>query len=426
MRPPSFGRSLDRRLTVGGIGLAVCYLLIAGGSLLLPEAERRGLWLPLHLAFLGGGGVAIVAVLPFFAASLAAGPSPPPRLRLVAIAAVGVGAASLAAGFVVADPALAVAGGLLVLGGVGATAASLLSVLVADRGGRSSERARIARAVTAAGLGALGSLAVGGLLATLFLAGNASLAASWPTVRVAHAWLNVFGFVGLVVVSTLVHLLPTVLGTRVTWRATGIGAVVLLGASAVGGAVGFLVRSDLLACLGALGLVAAGLLLALDALRVWRARGRWTSDAGWHRFVIGSLLGGVAWFVVGLGIVAARTLAAGAEARAWDLRPLLAPLGAGWLASVFFGSASHLVPSIGPGNPERHAEIRRLLGRAATARLVAFHGGVVLVTASGLGAGGGPSGAASLGLLGSVVLLASGSTTAALLGRAVLALLRAP
>lgn len=426
MRPPSFGRGLDRRLTVGGIGLAVCYLGLAGGSLLLPETERRGLWLPLHLAFLGGAGVAIAAVLPFFAASLAAVPSPPPLLRVAAIAATGVGAAAVAAGFVVADSALAVAGGLLVLGGVGATAAALLGVLLADRGGRSSERARIARAVTVAGLGALGSVAFGGLLATLVLAGNASLTASWPTARVAHAWLNLFGFVGLVVTSTLVHLLPTVLGTRVSWRATGLGAVVLLGASAVGGAVGFLVRSDLLAGLGALGLVAAGLLLAVDALRVWRARGRWTTDAGWHRFVIGSLLGGVAWFVVGLGIVAAGTLTAGAEARAWDLRPLLAPLGAGWLASVFFGSASHLVPSIGPGDPDRHAAVRRLLGRAATARLVAFHGGVLLVAASGLGAGGGPSGDASLGLLGSVVLLASGGATAALLGRAVLTLLRAP
>ena len=84
------GRGVDRRLTVAGIGVAALYLLAAGLSLGLPEGDRRGLWLPLHLAFLGGGGTAIVAVLPYFAASLSAVPAPSPILRGVGIVLVAL------------------------------------------------------------------------------------------------------------------------------------------------------------------------------------------------------------------------------------------------------------------------------------------------------------------------------------------------
>lgn len=425
---PRPGRSLDRRLTVAGIGVAALYLAAAGCSLALPAAERHGLWLPLHLAFLGGGGTAIVAVLPFFAASLSAVPPPSPVLRGAGIILVAAGAAAVTGGVTVWGVGLALVGAALVLGGAATTAVTLAAVLRTVPAGRTSDRAGIAHAATLAGLGALGSLSVGGLLAVLYLAGVPSVVVTWPTVRIAHAWLNLFGFVGLVVVSTLVHLLPTAFGTRIAGRTTGLGAVVALAAGTVLGAAGVLGRSDALARLGAVGLLASVGCLALEAIRVWRARGRWTTDLGWHRFVGGALLGGIAWYGSGVAIVAGRILVEGATPSAWDLQPLIVPLGAGWLASVLLGSASHLVPSIGPGDPAAHAAIRRRLGQAATLRLIGLHLGVLLAAGAGLGdAGGAGSGAASLwaavGLVGQLGWLASAGVSTALLGWAVLAVL---
>lgn len=410
------GRGLDRRLTVAGVGLAALYLVAAGLSIGLPEADRRGLWLPLHLAFLGGGGTAIAAVLPFFAASLSAVPAPPVWIRVAAIAATAAGGALVAAGVAGGQPMAAVVGGVAVLVGVLATAATLLGVLRSVPAGRSSERARVAHFVTMAGLGGLLSVVLGGSLAVLFLLGSSPVLGGWPTIRIAHAWLNLFGFVGLVVTSTLVHLLPTVLGTRVVSRRTGFGAVATLAAGAAVGAAGFLFDADLLARLGAVGLVGAAGLLVVEAIRVWRARGRWTTDAGWHRFVVGSLLGAVGWFGIGSTMLAVRTLLLGAIPASWDLAPLVAPFGAGWLTSAFLGSASHLVPSVGPGGPELHAAARRLLGGWATVRLVAFHGGVSLLTVAGILA---DSGAAdAVRVVGLALLLGSAAWSAALLGRA--------
>jgi len=42
-------------------------------------------------------------------------------------------------------------------------------------------------------------------------------------------------------------------------------------------------------------------------------------------------------------------------------------------------SATHLVPAIGPGDPAAHAAQRILLGRAATARLVAANAAIALL-----------------------------------------------
>lgn len=423
------GRAVDRRLTVAGIGLALGYLLAAGLSLFMPEEGRRGLWLPLHLAFLGGGGVAIVAVLPFFAASLSAVPPAPPGLRRAGIALTALGAAAVNGGVAGGSPGVALLGGLAVLAGIGATAVALLGVVRALPSGRASDRARVARATSLAGLAALACLGLGGLLASLFLAGSPAILGLWPTARIAHAWFNLLGFVGLVVVSTLLHLLPTVFGTRVGSRGTGLGAVAALGLGAVCGGAGFLVRSDPLARLGALLLLAVAVLLSAETVRVWRARGRWTTDAGWHRFAMGSLVGGVAWFVVALVAEATRALAHGANPAAWELAGIAVPL-AGWLGSTLLGSASHLVPSIGPGSPSQHALARRLLGTATGARLLGFHGGLLLVGLAGWGEGAARGGVGSLGELvravGLVGFLGAAGVSTVLLGRAVLLGWRSP
>src|SRR3989304_3367516 len=90
-RPP-ISRSADRRVTAAGLTAAGTFLAAAVLATLLPDAARRGTWLPLHLALAGGAGTAIASMMPFFAAALAAAAPVDARLRRAAIGAVALGA----------------------------------------------------------------------------------------------------------------------------------------------------------------------------------------------------------------------------------------------------------------------------------------------------------------------------------------------
>ena len=68
-RPPPINRSFERRIVVSGILVAAAFLVAALASTSLPAADRRGIWLPLHLALAGGASTAIAAVMPFFVAA---------------------------------------------------------------------------------------------------------------------------------------------------------------------------------------------------------------------------------------------------------------------------------------------------------------------------------------------------------------------
>src|SRR3972149_6798137 len=64
--PPPTSRSADRRVTAAGLTAAGTFLAAAVLATLLPDAARRGTWLPLHLALAGGAGPATAPVLPVF------------------------------------------------------------------------------------------------------------------------------------------------------------------------------------------------------------------------------------------------------------------------------------------------------------------------------------------------------------------------
>jgi nitrite reductase (NO-forming) len=196
----------------------------------------------------------------------------------------------------------------------------------------------------------------------------------WALLRPAHAWLNVIGFVGLTIVTTLVHLWPTVLGSRIgAGRAgTAMGFAWAAGPPLV--AAGFATGSDGLARVGAaVTLAGAGSLVAFAALR-WRARGRWTIDLPWHRAAIGHLAAGVAWGAGGAAAASALVLARGASADAWSSSVLVA-LGVGWVAQTLVGAWTHLLPTIGPGDPVRHEAQRGILGRGGPTRLTLWQVG---------------------------------------------------
>ena len=369
-------RSDDRRIAFAGLVVAATYLAAAAASLTLPADLRLGTWLPVHLALAGAAVTAISAVLPFFTAALVVAPPVHPVLRVGGVTFVALGEVLAILVFGTARgqalPA-ALAGGTFLIG-LGLVAASVFLPLLGALGPR-RRLFELAYAI------ALGNVALGVTIASLFVGGNLLVGTAWASLKPAHAWLNLFGFAALVIVTTLLHLAPTVVGTRLRPRTSGWIAVSGLAVGAPMVALGYVVGSWVLVRTGA-GLVLAGAIgVTGHAIVVHRDpdRGRWTTDFGWHRFTIGALLGGQLWLAGGLAIAAARVLAAGPDPGAWSLPLITGPLIVGGIVPIVLGAMTHLLPAIGPGDPIRHAAQRRSLGRGATLRLLGLNLGPALI-----------------------------------------------
>lgn len=410
---PGPRRTDDRRIVVASVVVAALYLVAAAGAAVALATGAPGAtpWLPLHLALAGGASTAIAGVMPFFVAALAAGRPAPARMRAAAVALVAIGAGLVATrGLVPGLVLLPPIGGLAYLSGIAATA---LAVRASGRAGLMVRRPVVTIGYTLA----LANVGIGGTIGTLIVAGWAPAVERLVLLRAAHAWTNLIGFVSLVIMSTLLHFLPTVLGTRIVPRATAVLAVL---ATAMGSPLvvaGFVTGWVPAAGGGAaLTLVGAGALV-LEARRVYGARGRWTTDPGWHLVSGVGLLAGVGWFALGATeasvLVLARAAGLTGDASAWSSAVVAAPLAIGWVMQVVIGSWTHLLPSIGPGGPVEHAVQRALLGRAAAPRLLALNVGTALVAV------GWPLGipwlaAAGVGLAGAAVVTSAGLAWSAL------------
>jgi nitrite reductase (NO-forming) len=361
-------------------------------------------WLPLHLALAGGAGLAIAALLPHFTVSLAAARPAPGRVRLAGEVCIAGGAVAVAVGFPTGASLVALLGAGAYLAGIAISAATAFIPARAGLG------RRFGVVEAAYGL-ALANAAAAVVLAMLRVGGAVTPGGPWLGLKPAHAWLNLIGFLSLVVAGTLIHLYPTVVGSRIRSRAALVVVVVGIGAGAPCTAAGYAFGSGVLAIAGSIAVVAGAAGLAVVAIGAWPGRGRWTTDPGWHRLTIGHLTAAVAWFGIGTLILATGVVLNGAGAAGWSLPRVVGPIVLGWALQALVGSWSHLLPSVGPGNPARHAAQRRELGRWATTRLVAWNLGVGLVAAAAFGPRWlGIAGAAAVG----TVLLAS----VALLGRA--------
>lgn len=365
-------RDADRRITMAGVLAAALLIGLAAASLALPAADRHGLWLPLHLALAGAAGTAVAAVLPFFAAAIAQARPSAPALRIGGVAMVAAGALVVSGGVVRDSSAIAAAGGLAYLVGLGVVAVAAFRPL------RQALAPRV-RVIAGAYAVALAQVAVGAALATALLAGFAPVAEHWAQLKPAHAWLNVFGFLSVVVATSLVHLAPTVAGSRIRSRASAMVAVGALVAGPPLVAIGFAIGSDAIARIGASSELLGAVALVVHAFVVRRDAGGWTTDPDWHRMAGWSVTAAPVWFVVTVASAAGRILWLGAVPAAWSIDLLAAPLAVGWLVQVLIGSWTHLVPSIGPGHQATHARQRAVLGRWSTARLVLLNGGVGLL-----------------------------------------------
>jgi hypothetical protein len=374
-------RNDDRRVALTAIAVATLYLVLAvvagvlGAAGMLPAGSA--VWLPLHLALAGGASTAIAGVLPFFVAALAAGRPADSRLRVAAVGLVAGGAGLVAIhGFVpggAPGPAalLPVVGGVVYLGGIAATAVCLRT---AGRGGLA-----VKRPIVTLGYGlALFNVAIGATLGTLFVAGWPPVVERWAALRPAHAWTNLVGFVSVVIVATLVHFLPTALGTRIVPRRSAILGVLGIAGGSPLVVLGLAAGWPAVAGAGAIVTLVGVGALALESVRTARARGRWTTDPEWHLVAGVGMLAGVAWFVVGMVVASARLILPGAAAGAWSTPVVLVPLTLGWVVQVLIASWTQLLPSIGMGGPPEHRARRAILGRGGAVRLIALNAGVAV------------------------------------------------
>jgi hypothetical protein len=223
---------------------------------------------------------------------------------------------------------------------------------------------------------------LGAALATLMLAGWVPVVEGWARAKPAHAWLNLVGFVSLVIATTLLHFFPTVVGARIAAHPSARATVIGLGAGTAAVTAGYWLAIDALVAGGAATALVGALALVVYATRIWRSRARWTSDHGWHRFAIGGLASSIGWFVIGMAILAGRAFVFGAAPAGWAMEPAVAPLVGGWVALAIVASASHLIPAVGPGDHAAHARQRAILGHAPMARLAAWDLGIALLTLS--------------------------------------------
>ena len=389
-----------------GIAIALGFLCLATATTLLPVADRFGVWLPLHLAMTGAASTAIAGVMPFFSAAIATAQPVASWLRWASVLTVASGAAGLSIGFVSGARTFAALAGLLFMAGLAMTAAAALlpvSRALGPRGG----------VVTWGYAVALTYIGIGALLATLLLLGVEAVTSAWAWLKPAHAWLNLVGFVSLVIATTLLHFFPTVIGARIKRSPATYGTVVGLAAGAGLVAAGFAMRWDLLAQIGAVVSMLGAASLAIYAWAVWRTRARWTGDAGWHAFAMGGLISAISWFELSVLLAAGRVLLSGTDPANAGSDLLVAPFVAGWMGLAVLASATHLVPSIGPGGPHAHTAQRVLLGRGGLARLMAADLGIAALVA------GHPLGLERLSALGLVSLGAALLATTVLIGIAV-------
>jgi nitrite reductase (NO-forming) len=387
------------------LGIVGAAGFVAAAAIVVVTGAAGGTsWLPLHLALAGGAGLAIAALLPHFTVSLAAARPAPARVRLAGEICIAGGAIAVAVGFPTEANLVALLGAGTYLAGIGITAATAFIPARAGLG------RRFGVVEAAYGL-ALANAAAAVVLAMLRVGGTVTLGGAWLGLKPAHAWLNLVGFLSLIVAGTLIHLYPTVVGSRIRSRPALVVVVAGVGGGAPCTAAGYAFSSAILAIAGSLAVVAGAVALAAVAVGAWPGRGRWTTDPGWHRLTIGHLTAAVGWFGIGTLILATGVLFNGAGPAGWSLPRVVGPIVIGWALQALVGSWSHLLPSVGPGDPARHAAQRRELGRWATARLAGWNIGAGLVAAGAFGPNWlGLAGAAVVG----TVLLAS----VALLGRA--------
>ncbi|WP_169515216.1 hypothetical protein [Amycolatopsis benzoatilytica] len=374
------GASPRRRRHALAASLVAGYLIAAGGAVIAHGVLAMPEWLALHLLVLGAASNAVLVYSRHFAQALLharPGPEWPANARL---AAFNAGALAVLTGMTTRLLWLVTAGAALVVLAVLAHTAALIAM---TRAANLSGRLRVVvRYYVAAGF----CLIIGGTLGGL-LGDGAIRPAEWQqAVRLAHAHLNLLGWLGLVVIGTLFMLWPAVLRTRMPdtapRTARQVLAVTVTGlAIAVTGAVltGWRPAAHWLAVAGMVGYSAGVAYALVPAIREMRAKAPRTAAPV-------ALLAGNGWLLTALAIDIAG-LAMGSSAADDLLGRLLVPvLGIGTVAQILTGALVFLIPVTVGGGPTGNRRLTEVLEYAWLPRAVLGNLGVLLLVLPAAGA----------------------------------------
>ena len=358
------------------------WLTAALASLLLPESERMGIWLPLHLTLAGAATVAICGAMQTFVLAMTATKSPPTFKTILQFALVNAGALSIAVGYPSGRSGLVAAGGtafvaaMLVLGDI---------VRVAWKKAL-NKRHPLPVAMYSA---AVGCVVVGATFGALVGAHKVA-GTAWVALRGAHVTLNVLGWVSLTIAGTLITLLPTVLRVRMpAWR--GRATAWCLVAGVAGLALGLTLRASLLLAAGGVAYALGACGVAWMAIRVASTPRKWPIPVSAKH-----LMCALVWFVFGsidLAVQATR----GPEAFAAFRPVFLTAFVGGWMVQTLLGAWLFLLPMWRAGHPEERRRSWAAVDYLAGPQVIALNLGLVILafraatpapgTAAAVGAG---------------------------------------
>jgi nitrite reductase (NO-forming) len=382
--------------------LAAAVVVAAHAVMPVPE------WLALHLLVLGAATNAVFVWSRFFAQALLHARPGSERPAYLRIGVLNIGVVAVLSGITGGLAPLAVAGAALVVGAVIAHAASLLAMA------RSSPLAGPLAVVAWYYVAAGAALAVGGALGGMLAAGSVRSPRLDAALVLAHAQVNLLGWLGLAIIGTQFMLWPMVLRTRMSDDAPRVARCVLMltaGGLAVTAAAllasPFLASTHWLAATGMAAYLAGTMASLVPAAREMRVRPPHTA-AAW------ALLAGNAWLAAALAADTAG-LAAGLSPAGQVLDRLLIPvLGVGVVGQILTGALTFLLPVTVGGGPAGNRRLTAILERGWRTRAILGNGGVVaLVTLPGGGWARTAAWAAILAGFGTFPVLASAALTAA-------------
>jgi nitrite reductase (NO-forming) len=366
-RTPAAGRRGRRHVVTAAVVLL--YLAVGGITLLGGGRISGGGWLALHLLLLGAVTNAIVVWSEHFAAALLHTGPVSDRIALARVALLNLGVLAVLAGVHGGHPVL-VAGGAGLLGAVVVVHMLLLGAW-RWRG-------------LAAGLGdtvwfylAAGGALLGGIgLGLVMSGGGVSSADAYRAARLAHAHLNVLGWIGLAVIGTQFTLWPTVLRTRmVPGLAAAARWAFLLCVGGLAAATAGLLAQQRTAALAGLGVYAAGLGIALGPFVATMRRRRPRGAAAWM------LAAGIGWLA--LAVLADLAALWGTD-RVVDLDGrigrLVPTVAVGFGLQVVIGALTFLLPVVWGRGAWGNRRLTRLLELAWPVRVAALNLGVALLT----------------------------------------------
>lgn len=319
----------------------VWLLLLLAAALFHRSLPAPG-WLLLHLLFLGAITHAILVWSQHFSLALTRVPQTPGELRAqkLRLLLANLGAALVLVGVPAAIWALTIAGTALLIVAVGWHGASIFRRLRRALPGRFTRTVRyyIASAAFLPVGAAVGAWLVG--------PGDPS-----GRLVLAHAVINVLGWIGITVAGTLVTLWPTMLRTRADERAAPHAAIALpvLAAGATVAALGAAIGLLPVVALGLAGYGAGLGIIAVSLIRAARA----TPPRSFATLSAGAAL---AWWIGCLAALTVQTVVAWAgDAGFSPVRQAvhgIAPfLAAGFAVQVLLGALSYLAPVAIGGGP---------------------------------------------------------------------------